>query len=263
MSKISDQEYLRNEQYKTSANLEARIHLHRQFGTNPYSWFRWVYDQIDPQPGDRLLEAGCGPGGLWQENLDRLPEGVELILGDLSPGMVQKARCNLNDRFQFAVIDAQNLPFQERACDRVVANHMLYHVPEIVNAVKGLRRLLKPGGLLFTATNGLTHMLDLHMLIRDFNPKYSLPTPETRRYTLENAAELLGAEFDEVEVHLYQDDLKVTAVRPLLEYIVSMNFMFHEISQSHIAALGEFLNARLEQQGFILIRKSQGVVIAY
>ena len=55
MSKINDQDYLRNEQYKTSANLEARIHLHRYFGTNPYSWFSWVYDQDDTQSGNSIL----------------------------------------------------------------------------------------------------------------------------------------------------------------------------------------------------------------
>jgi ubiquinone/menaquinone biosynthesis C-methylase UbiE len=262
MPKINDQDYLRNEQYKTSANLEARIRLHRQFSTNPYPWFRWVYDQVDPHAGERMLEAGCGPGGLWQDNLDRLPEGVELILGDLSHGMIQKARRNLNDRFQKAVFDVQDLPFREQAFDRVVANHMLYHVPDIPQAVKELRRLLKPGGRLCTTTNGLKHLLDLHQLIQDFNPKYGLPTLEQRRYTLENAAALLRAEFDVVEVRVYQDDLKVTEIQPLLDYILSMTFMFQDFTHSQINELKNFLQTRLELRGFILIRKSQGVLIA-
>jgi ubiquinone/menaquinone biosynthesis C-methylase UbiE len=262
MSKISDQDYLRNEQYKTSANLEARIRLHRQFGTNHYPWFRWVYDQIDPQPGERMLEAGCGPGALWQENRDRLPEGSELILGDLSHGMAQKARYYLSGRFHYVVFDAQNLRFNGQAFDRIIANHMLYHVPDIPKAVKELRRLLKPGGRLCTATNGVKHLLDLHELILDFNPKYGLPALEARRYTLENAAALLSTEFDKVDVRIYQDDLKVTEIQPLLDYILSMTLMFHELSQAQITELEKFLRFRLNPQGFILIRKSQGVLIA-
>lgn len=262
MLKISDQDYLRNQQYKTSENLEARIRLRRQFGSNPYSWFRWVYDQVDPQPGERLLEAGCGSGRLWLQNLDRLPQDVELTLGDLSAGMAHQARDNLNGHFIYAVYDIQNLPFNGQLFDRIVANHMLYHVPDIARAVKELRRLLKPGGLLCTATNGIKHMLDLHQLIRDFNPHYRLPTLELRRYTLENAAAILGAEFDQVDVRLYEDDLKVTAIQPLLDYILSMNFMYQVLSRSQIADLKKYLKVRFEQQGFILIRKSQGVLIA-
>jgi ubiquinone/menaquinone biosynthesis C-methylase UbiE len=262
MSIISDQDYLRNNQYKTSENLEARIRLHRQFGTNPYSWFRWVYEQLEPQPGDLLLEVGCGSGALWQENLDRLPQKVELVLGDLSAGMARKARRNLGNGIHYAVFDVQNLPLTGQIFDRIVANHMLYHVPDIPGAVRELKRLLKPGGRLCTATNGLKHMFDLYELIQDFNPNYQLPTLEARRYALENAAALLEAEFDEVDVRVYQDNLKVTKIQPLVDYILSM-FMFHKLPPFQASELGKFLEARLEPDGFILIRKSQGVLVAH
>jgi ubiquinone/menaquinone biosynthesis C-methylase UbiE len=262
MSKINDRDYLRNEQYKTSANLEARIQLHRQYGTNPYSWFRWVYEQVEPKPGDRLLEVGCGPGDLWKENRDRLSGGVELILGDLSYGMAYQARRNLNGHFKYAVLDAQNLPFNGQAFDKILANHMLYHVADIRRAVKELRRLLKPGGRLCTATNGLMHMLDLQHLLQDFDPEYKLPILEARRYTLENGADLLSAEFEVVDVRIYEDNLRVTEIQSLLDYILSMNFMFHKTSEAYIMELRKFLQTRLQPQGSILIRKSQGVLIA-
>ena len=47
MMRIKDQVYLKEHQYKTPANLKARINLHRKFGTNPYGWMRWVLDQLN------------------------------------------------------------------------------------------------------------------------------------------------------------------------------------------------------------------------
>ena len=63
MSKLQDAQYLCNEQYKTSSNLDARIRLNIEFSTNPYGWFPWVFDHyhriLNPA---RILELGCGKG---------------------------------------------------------------------------------------------------------------------------------------------------------------------------------------------------------
>jgi hypothetical protein len=64
MSRVTDQDYLKSEQYKTPANLTARADLHRRFSTNPYPWLRWVFDQLALEPRERVVEAGGGPGWL-------------------------------------------------------------------------------------------------------------------------------------------------------------------------------------------------------
>ncbi|MBN2548278.1 MAG: methyltransferase domain-containing protein, partial [Anaerolineales bacterium] len=112
MPMISDQRYLSESQYKTPANLQARIILHQRFSTNPYPWQRWVFEQLELQPGMRLLEVGCGPGDLWRENLDRLPPGMRITLGDLSTGMAAAARAAVDGQpaFSFIGVDAQHIP---------------------------------------------------------------------------------------------------------------------------------------------------------
>ena len=62
---LTDQEYLRSEQYRDSGNLRARMGLHERFSTNPLGWQRWVFNQFDLMPDSRILELGCGPGRLW------------------------------------------------------------------------------------------------------------------------------------------------------------------------------------------------------
>ena len=46
VSKIADQTYLRDRQYKDASSLNDRIQLHVRFSTNPYGWMPWVFDQL-------------------------------------------------------------------------------------------------------------------------------------------------------------------------------------------------------------------------
>ncbi|MBN1964831.1 MAG: class I SAM-dependent methyltransferase, partial [Anaerolineae bacterium] len=172
----TDQDYLRGEQYKDSRNLGARAGLHQGFSTNTYGWQRWVFDQLENLPPDaharaRVVELGCGPGWLWRENVNRVPAGWHVTLTDLSPGMIAEAQAALADSgraFAFDVVDAQSLPYDDAALDAVVANHMLYHVPDRHRALAEIARALKPGGRLIAATNGAAHMQELFDLIGRF-----------------------------------------------------------------------------------------------
>src|SRR5438045_5542149 len=122
MTRISDQQYLRADQYRDASKLDARVELHKRFGTNPYGWHRWVFDRLNVAPHSRILELGCGPAYLWLENLDRMPDDLSVILSDLSAGMVEQARTNLKHKdnlFRFAVLDAQAVPFPDATFDVV------------------------------------------------------------------------------------------------------------------------------------------------
>lgn len=87
-------QYLTTRQYRDASNLNARGSLHARFTTNPYPWFRWLFDQLlTLAPTDAcILEVGAGPASLWTENLDRLPPRWRITLTDLSDGMVAIAR---------------------------------------------------------------------------------------------------------------------------------------------------------------------------
>src|SRR5262249_18967309 len=163
MSKIADQSYLR-EQYKNASNLNDRIQLHTRFSTNRYDFQMWVFDQLKLASDSRILELGCGPGSLWRPNCERIPPGWQITLTDFSIGMLEEARANLTGApaFTFQLADAQALPFQVAEFDGVIANHMLYHVPDRARAFSEIRRVLRPGGRFYAATNGEAHLQEIH-----------------------------------------------------------------------------------------------------
>src|SRR5262245_7631139 len=160
MDRLTNPTYLKS-QYKTADNLNARIQLHELYSTNTYPWTDWLFDQWVLPAASRILEVGCGPAYMWPQLLERIPPGWEVILSDISPGMVGQARealAGVGPQFRFAQSDIQRLPWLEGTFDAVIANHMLYHVPDRPRALAEIRRVLKPGGKLYAATNGDSHM---------------------------------------------------------------------------------------------------------
>ena len=142
-------------QYRTAANLAARQRIY-QYATRDVAWHAWVFQQMRPPlpPDARVLELGCGNGALWRETLDRVPPRWRVTLSDLSAGMLDDARRGLAhgaSRFHVARIDAQSIPFADQSFNAVVANHMLYHVPDRPRAYGEIARVLRPGGRLFAA----------------------------------------------------------------------------------------------------------------
>ncbi|MGC9521652.1 MAG: class I SAM-dependent methyltransferase [Anaerolineae bacterium] len=205
-------------QYATDQNLNARAALHAQFSTNPHGWHRWVFDHLTDLPGRAgVLELGCGPADLWNTNRDRVPDGWALILSDLSQGMVDAARQKLaawqHNTPVFEVVDAQEIPYDDAAFDGVIANHMLYHVPDRHRALEEMRRVLKPQGKLYATTVGETHMRELWELVEPYEPEILERVGQASHgFSLENGVEQLREVFTFVERYDYPDDLEVTEV---------------------------------------------------
>jgi SAM-dependent methyltransferase len=233
-SPFTDSTYLREEQYRDDANLRARLDLHRRFSTNPQPWHRWVYERFDFSPEAQILEVGCGPGELWLQNVDRIPDGWRLTLADLSPGMLEKAREALGDRADYREADVQELPFEDGSFDGVIANHMLYHVRNRPRAFAEIARVLRPESLFYASTNGRDHLKEIKELYVHQEPW---------QFRLEEAGDELRAAFADVELDVYPDSLEVTEVEPVVAFVHSMDRGvdgFEEVVRARIAAAGSF-----------------------
>ncbi|MDE3228401.1 MAG: class I SAM-dependent methyltransferase [Chloroflexota bacterium] len=264
-----DKRYLATRQYRDASNLNARGSLHARFGTNPYPWFRWVFDQaLGLAPANaRILEVGAGPGGLWRENLDRLPAGWRVTLTDLSAGMVAEECATLPAApFTCAVADVETLPFDNANFDLVIANHMLYHVPDRPRALAELRRVLRPGAPLMAATNGQENMRELDDLLEKVAPaarndawRASFRHP----FKLENGAEQLAPFFDDIAIRPYNDALDVTAAEPLIAYVDSIDIPALRSSEARATLASRIAETMRQRNGTFHISKSVGLFIAH
>ncbi|MBN1486003.1 MAG: class I SAM-dependent methyltransferase [Anaerolineae bacterium] len=259
------------EQYKTPGNLNARIALHQRFSTNHTPWHGWVFEHICA-PGllpanARILELGAGPGTLWEHNLDQIPPDWQVTLSDFSAGMVetqQKALDNNGHNFSFKVVDAQDIPFETATFDAVIANHMLYHVPDRAKALSEMQRVIKPGGKFFATTVGEMHMHEMWALLDTFIPGILKRAKSiSNGFTLENGTQQLCEFFTGIERYNFEDSLIVTEAQPLIAYVHSSNTMMEgDKNAAQFAAYEQEVIRRIEEDGVIKITKASGIFTA-
>lgn len=119
-----------------------------------YGFFRAAIKKLQLQPEDIFLEVGCGGGVL----LDMVLPAVQRACGiDHSPDMVELARQKnaqalSEERAEIVQGDVQALPWDENYFTCAAGVEMLYFVEDPTQALKGLYRVLRPGGRLVFVT---------------------------------------------------------------------------------------------------------------
>jgi SAM-dependent methyltransferase len=252
------------EQYKDGTNLNARMRLHARFSTNRYGMFPWILDHMTLPDDARVLEVGTGTAQMWRQNRDRTPRGWRIVVSDFSDGILRDGLANLTStgrRFEALQLDAQSLPFANATFDAIVANHMLYHVPDVPRALAEFRRGLKPGGKCFAATFSTSNMREFNEAAERF-----LGIPVSRAATnfgLETGLAPMRAAFASVDVLRYPDSLVVTEAAPLIDYINSTSTrMRAKVSDDKIAALKNFFEQEISRNQAFHISKDAGIFVA-
>jgi ubiquinone/menaquinone biosynthesis C-methylase UbiE len=246
----TDRAFLLERQYKTSENLATRIALHERFSNSPEPFPRWVFDRLPLESATDVLEVGCGNGNLWYANRDRVPPGLHLTLTDFSEGMVEEASSRIGDVATYRIADVQELPFEEASFDLVVANHMLYHLPDPGRALGEIARVLRSGGVVIAATNGRDHLRELRT---GGSIRWS------RTFGLENGPAQVARHFEDVEVELFPDWLEVTEVEPLLDFVRSLAPPAEDDDLARLAANAE---AAIARRGSFHVTTATGLIRA-
>lgn len=109
----------------------------------------WIVDEVDPRPGDTILELTAGPGETGFLAAQRVgPEG-RLISTDLSPGMVAAATRGAHNRalsnVECRVMDAQAIDLPDASVDGVLSRFGVMLVPEPRRVLAEARRVLRAG----------------------------------------------------------------------------------------------------------------------
>ena len=94
------------------------------------------------RPGERVLLVGAGTGA----DVSYLPVGVEALLTDLTPAMLERAKPRLSPGHQLAIMDGQQLDLPDNSFDAVILHLILAVIPDPVRALSEVARVLRPGG---------------------------------------------------------------------------------------------------------------------
>ncbi|WP_315671426.1 methyltransferase domain-containing protein [Clostridium sp. 19966] len=251
------------EQYRNSSNLIKRISLHDKFSTNKTGWFRWMLGKMKLKAGKNILELGCGIGTFWLTNIDYIPKGCNIVLTDISGGMIEDAKNNLGDnrsRFIFEVADANRLPYKDESFDVVIANHMLFYCSDRKKVLSEIKRVLKSGGYFYCSTVGKEHMKELDKLCKEYDDRIFLTEKDlAEEFGLENGKVQLEKYFFDINRYDYDDKLIVNESEPLLNYLFSTHGNIKEILKDNKTQFEEFVRNKLNECGRMEITKSSGL----
>ena len=235
------------EQYKNANNLNVRIELHEKYSTNPIKWF-------DFSKINTLLEVGCGNGQLWMNKRKDI-RNREIFLTDVSDGMLEDAKQNLNDNFSFFVVNCENIPFKKDFFDAIIANHVLFYLNDLNQGRSEIRRVLKKNGIFYSTTYSKNHMREINELVKEFNSNvYLSEQPLYHRFGLENGEMLLKQYFKNVDCKIYKDYLDIDDAKPIVNYILSCHGN-QDILLEKYDEFYDFVENKIKEKGFIRITK--------
>ncbi|MDX1436085.1 MAG: class I SAM-dependent methyltransferase [Anaerolineales bacterium] len=148
---------------------------------------------LDPRPGERILDLGCGDGAL---TIKLVEAGCEVVGVDASPDMVQAARAIGIDARQ---ADGASLAFNAEF-EAVFSNAALHWMKDPAAVVSGVWKALKPGGRFVGEFGGHGNVASITTAMAEVLAARGLPTadpwyfprPEEFRSLLEDQGFAVG-----------------------------------------------------------------------
>lgn len=258
-------------QYKTPQNLTARSLLHAKYGTNTYPWHKWLFDQYTFPEAAHIIEFGCGTGDLWFHNRDKIKKAWKILLTDRSEGMVQAAEERLGTvscSMEFETADLDTGKKGNELYTTCIANHVLYHVPDVSRALKNACSLLQQNGCFYASTVSETNMHEMREIVGTFtgNDNFNkINNNVIARFSLDNGLEQLKKYFKKVQIREYEDALEVTDPEDFVNYVVSCNNLYPGITvleENKVHDFREYIRGIIKENGRIHISKKSGTFIA-
>lgn len=151
-----------------------------------FRFSKWRPELWQSVEGKTILEVGVGTG----KNFAYYPNNLNITALDISPKMLQQAARRaeeLNVDVELVEGDAQALPFEDDSFESAVTSFVFCSVPDPVQGLRELRRVLQPGGQLLMLEHVLSEKPVIHTLMKwfDFVP-YRVWGAHINRQTVEN-----------------------------------------------------------------------------
>lgn len=168
----------------------------------------FIRDWVRPQPGERVLDMGCGVGA----SLDHMPAGVDYTGIDINPDYLDQARRRYGSRGRFLLGDVAGFDLPgEPLFDRALAFGVLHHVDDAV-AVQMLglaRRLCRPGA-------ALVLIEPAYVEGQPAIGKWLIKRDRGRHVRSVEAYRALAAPFGEVEISIVHHMLRIPYTQAIL-----------------------------------------------
>lgn len=213
---------------ETSKDLLMRIDIHAKYGAADID--QWTVDLLKPQPGFRILDVGCGSGKQCFLYNDYVNGQAEIIGGDFSEELLDKARAENEKRgteIDFMFLDFnKRFPFEDNQFDLLSSAFAIYYASDLDFTFGEAHRVLrspdpvsgKPGGRLFVTGPLPENKQMFYDIIKEATNKSIPPMPGSSRFK----GDIFGTIdriFARTELHVFKNPLTFPEVAPFMDYV--------------------------------------------
>jgi len=260
---------LKETAYKSPLNLEKRIAIY-EFTKPHYEINKTVLENLNLRENDQVLDVGCGKGNFIRFASSLYPQ-AGFVGVDVSLGMFKEISEKLSSQknISFKVADAQNLPFPNHSFDKVVAMHLLKHVPKIELALSEMARVQRPDGLTVITANSHSSRPTLNFLEEEVSKALGLRGFDNlnRRFNNENGLPVIKKYYKEVRIIPYESRLVLNDPQPYVDYFDSIRDFFKSLPTDKqwaesLAFVRKYIQNEIEKKGSFEESSIFGVFVA-
>ena len=258
---------------ETTKDLATRIDIHSKFGARDID--AWMIDLIKLQPGNKILDVGCGSGKQCFSYYENLKGKAQITGGDVSEDLLQQARDEdvfRNTGMKFVFLDFnKKFPFEADQFDLVSCCFAIYYAEDVPFTISEMHRVTVPGGRLFTTGPMPENKKIFYDIIREATGKTIPPMPGSSRYSTEFLSTIKSL-YSKVEVHVFENPLTFESVEPYIAYtrasmsedrrLWSSFFESKDDFEKIMKQITEVAKKRLDNDGKLVMTKVVGGFLA-
>ena len=204
---------------ETTDDLLTRIDIHQKYGGRNID--QWMLEVLQLQKDMHILDVGCGAGKQCFVFWDHLQGKADITGGDVSAELLATARAanaRTGNAVQFTELNFnRRFPFDDASFDLLSCCFAIYYAESAAFTIGEMRRVLKPGGRLFTTGPMPENKRLFYDIIREATGRPIPPMPGSSRYASEILDEI-RRHFSRVDVEVFENPLAFESVEPFLAY---------------------------------------------
>jgi len=224
-----DKQFIKDVLYKDATYLQNRL-TPFNYMTNPEHIWDWTWNKLPITEPCKLLEVGTGFGTYWERNLKKIPTECDITLTDLSAGMLKACKEFVNPgpeyTISYQVADVEALPFADNSFDIVFAHFLLCYTNSPEDALRELKRVVKPGGIISIFTLHLGSRKELHEFAHQIDKRFPSKDVMLSSFCDKNADKFLKNVFSNYRKYIYSTDI-------IIPSNASMTKVLHSIGTTY------------------------------
>lgn len=205
---------------ETVKDLLVRIDIHEKYGARDID--KWTVDVLQPQPGMRILDVGCGAGKQCFLYSDAAGGKATITGGDFSEELLGRARtknAERGDHITFQFLDFNKaFEFGDATFDLVSSAFAIYYAADLRFTFGEAHRVLKPGGRLFVTGPLPENKRMFYEIIQEATRKPIPPMPGSSRFRTEIYG-TIAAQFSKTDLLKFENPITFPTVEPFMEYV--------------------------------------------